>query len=220
MTKSANTSAAKWRPADFDAYEESLRVAVDLAAELAAKAAVHAEKIRAARAGNGPLVEVHDPFSTWLTLSGRQGCGKTMLAKATYAELRRMDPFAAGPWTADGLEYREENRRPGCRWLHVNEFIDRTLSGFYEYPEWLGREWVVAIDDLGANRELKTTAIPDLIYRLMNARLGKITIFTTNLSQIEIAERFDPRAQSRLIRDGNVFHRITAGDYALRRKGT
>lgn len=215
--KSPSSSADRWRPADFNAYEESLEVAITHAADLIARAKDHAERVRKARDGEGAPEAVHDVFAGWLTLSGRQGCGKTTLARAVYEELRRADPFAAGVWFAGTNEYRQESRRPTCRWMHFNTFIDQTLSGDYNYPEWLARDWVVVVDDIGANREIKNSTVTDLLYRLCNGRLGKITLFTTNMTQTEIAERFDPRVQSRLIRDGNVFHRITAGDYAMRK---
>lgn len=71
------------------------------------------------------------------------------------------------------------------------------------------------LDDLGASRD-KTGYTGECLFRLCNARVGKFTLFTTNLDLKGISERIDPRIASRLIRDGNEFKAITAGDYAIR----
>lgn len=169
------------------------------------------------------MADVHPMFAGWLTLSGAYGCGKTRLADSVFRHLSKVDPFAAGVWLAGTGEFREDARRPGCVFMHVNSFIDRTLSGDYRFPEYLGREWLVVVDDLGANRQGSDNsreAASDAISRLCAARLGKMTIFTTNWTVPEIASRVDGRVASRLIRDGdgNTFFRITAGDYALRKR--
>lgn len=184
---------------------------------------MHARRIVAARSAGPVLAGLNPDGAGWLTLSGPYGCGKTRLGESVFSHLRRVDPFANGPWVAGTEEFREDSRRPGCVFTHVNAFIDRTLGGDYRFPEYLGREWLVVVDDLGANRqgsENSREAASDAISRLCAARNGKMTIFTTNWTVSEIAARVDGRVASRLIRDGdgNTFHRITAGDYALRKR--
>jgi hypothetical protein len=91
----------------------------------------------------------------------------------------------------------------------------------WDLPEYVAHEWLVLYDDLGAKgfptpkgREMMN----DALLRLANQRLGKWTIWTTNLTLAEIGTRVDGRIASRLIRDGNRFVTIEAGDYALRGK--
>jgi DNA replication protein DnaC len=86
----------------------------------------------------------------------------------------------------------------------------------YDLPEYLAHEWLVLFDDLGAKRDGKDV-LADAIMRLANQRLGKWTLWTTNLSLDEIAKRIDARVSSRLIRDENRLVTITAGDYAKRK---
>lgn len=221
---------SNWQPEGFNTTwpvepEEraSLVQAVDLCRRFVARAECHAEAVRASREGTGPLAPIHPLGAGWLTLSGAFGCGKTRLAETVFRHLLKVDPFASGPWVAGSGTYSATERRPECVWLHVNQFIDSTLGGSYTYPEWLGRDWLVVIDDLGASRqggENARESANDAILRLCAARQGKLTIWTTNWTISEIATRIDGRVASRLVRDGdgNRFHRITAMDYAMRKK--
>ena len=148
----------------------------------------------------------------WLTLSGKNGCGKTMLAKQIFAYGQSVDPFSHSLWLATDSN---TTRRPKVVWLDEVNFIKRCKDGEYDLPEYLAEDWLVVVDDLGASRD-KTGFAGDMLFRLCNSRIGKFTIFTTNFNAKQIAEQIDPRITSRLIRDGNRFINITAGDYAIR----
>jgi DNA replication protein DnaC len=73
------------------------------------------------------------------------------------------------------------------------------------------------MDELGMTRD-PTNFISDSIGRLVESRLGKWTVWCTNLKVGEIQERMDGRIASRLIRDENKVISIKAGDYALRQR--
>lgn len=60
--------------------------------------------------------------------------------------------------------------------------------------------------------------VADALFRLANARIGRWTVWTSNLTHREISDSIDARLASRLIRDGNKGIRITAPDYALRNR--
>lgn len=108
------------------------------------------------------------------------------------------------------------DRRPRVVWYSATAFADAIRRDF-GLPEYLARDFLVVIDDVGAARDT-TNFIADGLYRLANVRLGKWTIFTSNLGLADVAKQIDERFASRLIRDGNVVHRINAGDYAMRKR--
>lgn len=159
------------------------------------------------------LVNPATPY--WLTLTGITGCGKTLLARQTFEAAARLNPHNEGVWIHPGREASDFTRRPGNVWMTASEFAER-IRGEFKLPELLAGDFLVCIDDLGAARDT-TSFIADGLYRLCNARLGKWTLFTSNLGLGEIARQIDERVASRMIRDGNVCHRITAGDYATRK---
>lgn len=190
-------STERWRPDKVDAHDQSLIKAVDAASDFVAAMA----------AGSVPY---------WLTYTGVCGCGKTLLAKKVFAEANRYNPGAASLWIRGSGPGAEQNRRPRCVWMNATEFADAIRADF-GLPEYLARDFLVVIDDVGAARDT-TNFIADGLYRLANVRLGRWTMFTTNLGMGDLAKQIDERFASRLLRDGNIVHRITAGDYAMRAK--
>jgi DNA replication protein DnaC len=192
-----NSGEPSWEPA-IDAYEPSLEAA------RGACAAITREMATEARAGR------------WLTLAGTQGCGKTMLARQVWDRVRRLhNPGRHSVWlgTAD-----TGDRRPNCVWLDYAKFTARLRNGEYDLAQYLRDDFLVVLDDIGAARDT-TEFVADHLFNLCNQRLGRWTIFTTNLTLNEVRDRIDPRVASRLVRDQNVVVQIKAGDYALRRVG-
>lgn len=186
-----------WHP-ELDAYEASLVKAGELARQFVADIA----------AGRPPY---------WLTFTGVPGCGKTMLIRQIFNAASRYNPGNASLWVSGSGVRDESRRRPRCVWLHATEFADRLRAKEYDLPEYLAADFLVALDDLGATRDT-TAFLSEAVYRLCNARIGRWTLFTSNLSAQAIADQIDPRVASRLIRDGNKAHRITSPDYAMRKK--
>lgn len=152
----------------------------------------------------------------WLTLSGIPGVGKTFIARQIFDVAARTIVSAA---TANHPQqfgiYSEARRRPDCRWFDAAKFKRQYLDDKqYDLPEYLAVEWLVGFDDLGSSNDAKDL-LAEAYYRLANQRLGKWTVWTTNLTIDEIAKRIDPRVSSRLIRDENRLITITAPDFAL-----
>lgn len=121
----------------------------------------------------------------WLTLLGPSGTGKTHLAKAIRNVVTQERPnLFAQFWT----------------WANV---ATKYRDGYYDIIDYLIREPdVLVIDDIGAENVTESTR--SNLLRLADSRLGKWTIWTSNMSTTEINDRIDPRLASRLFRGDNV----------------
>lgn len=141
------------------------------------------------------------PF--WLTLYGRagsgNGTGKTYLSRMILDRVRRHQ------WGTTPTKFLDW---PGtARKFQSQEDITGRMAFAREAD-------VLVIDDAGA--EHRTPATIGLLYTLLNHRLGKWTIVTTNLSPSDWAEA-DTRIASRLRRGGSFILECETTDYALRK---
>ena len=146
----------------------------------------------------------------WLSLVGRSGTGKTMLARFAMQALRR-----SVHWKS-----------------YVDDSGDNHLAGsFVLWPvlaEQLqansGREWLdemtryrfLFLDDIGQTVD-KTGYVTGKLSTLLSQRTGKWTFLTSNLSVKQVAEKVDPRVASRMIRDGNSVVDVDVMDWSLRK---
>lgn len=139
----------------------------------------------------------------WLTLWGRNGhgngTGKTFLSRMVMDAARKA--FACSV---------------PCLFVHWPSLCDRM-----QRQEDTGRKFAFAeeagllvVDDIGA--EHQTPAMLTKLCRLMESRLRRWTILTTNLSVDDWQER-DARISSRIIRDGNKHVRCETVDFAVRK---
>lgn len=135
----------------------------------------------------------------WLSLLGASGIGKTHLAKAARDALVQASPsFPIQFW----------------KWQKV---VSMLRSGDWAFVEYLVKEvYVLILDDVGA--ENTTPSILSALNRVVDGRLGKWTIFTSNLLPDNIRETLDARIASRLYRGNNVVCRVKdAPDYCFER---
>lgn len=195
-TPAPSRSKSGWKPA-LDAYCPAL-----------VKAAAEAERFVAEMEEGRP--------GRWLSLVGDPGVGKTMLARQILAQSKQSNPgrfstWISGPSSGD----HERNPRPRCCWIDASQFANNLMQGEFFWPEHFFNDWCVVFDDLGAARDTKSDFIADAIYRFANTRLGRWTVWTSNLSLELIGQRIDMRVASRLIRDENITLKIVARDYAL-----
>lgn len=138
----------------------------------------------------------------WLTLFGRSGCGKSHLALA-----------ARGCLLAHGRRVQAWN------WVRLRE---RLLGGCC--PGLLGQVQelpLLVLDDVGAEFAASGRAAgvsASLLYRVLEARLGRWTLLTSNLAP---ADWVDVRLTSRLYRGLNELVDMSgAEDFCfVRRKG-
>lgn len=136
----------------------------------------------------------------WLSLLGGCGVGKTHLLRLARAML---------------LDAGEHVQLWG--W---GDILDRLRSGDDGLIRRLGDARVVMLDDVGAEFTATGKALDfslATLYRLQEARAGKWTLLTSNLSMRGIANA-DERVASRLVRDGGeVVALDQARDWALAR---
>jgi DNA replication protein DnaC len=197
-TTAESPTSSGWKPT-LDAYHPDLV----RAAEACAKFAADMER---------------EAMPYWLTLSGPQGSGKTMLSRQLHEfAAKNCNPGRHSLWVAGTGVYEESNRRPNCVWLEAYRMAERMRGGEFDLPEYLRPDYLVVVDDLGSARD-KTDFLADGLYRLADQRSHKWMIWTTNLTLKEISANLDPRISSRLIRDDNRIITINAPDYALRRR--
>jgi DNA replication protein DnaC len=197
--------------ANFDAYEPSLKRALYEARAFVTACQRQKEERDTHRPDECVL------GARWLTLSGVCGCGKTTLARMAFNAASEFNPGNSALWVHSGDEYRERTRRPLNVWMHADTFAARLMGGEFDLPETLGQDYLVVIDDIGASKDTANAFIASKLSRLAEVRLGKWTIFTTNLTHAEVAAQIDPRVASRMIRDGNIAIRITTPDFAERK---
>lgn len=157
----------------------------------------------------------------WLTLQGVNGCGKTMLMRQVFKEAKRINPGnpannAIWPPDWEGLAQGVNvytNARPYCLIFDESGLASRMRNGDFGLPASLRSDYFVALDEIGVARD-PTNFVADAVAQLCENRIGRWSMFATNLTLAEIAERMDARISSRLIREGNRFMAIKARDYA------
>ena len=141
----------------------------------------------------------------WLSFVGSSGAGKTFLADKLYrfactvGHLKRHDRLTS-PWAV--LSYA---------WPDVVDklFNDKWLVDYLSIANF------VFLDDVGAGYD-KSGWQAERLYRIVNARVGRWTVLTSNLSPGQIAERMDPRISSRMNRGGSKVLQVDVPDFNLR----
>jgi DNA replication protein DnaC len=167
----------------------------------------------------GSLFTVDKTPSHWLTILGNPGVGKTMLTKELYHVIR--DNFLyfnvpAGKGSDDCEIYMQ--RRRYIEYINVRQIAEELKSNFdRESIKAARRAWFTVIDDLGVGHD-PNGWIMDELEAILDKRLGKPTVITSNLTFDQIHEK-NARLASRLVRDQNRVITVWTKDYCTRRKG-
>lgn len=162
----------------LDAYTAELRDAVNCAHEF-----------EAAAKSDSPI---------WLSLLGNCGVGKTHLAMEIYRRFQPRKIKGPDPNSASGWRHHVQ-RKQKFSWQYI---VKTMRAGDFGIIDYIGDDVdFVVIDDLGAgyDSELTKRKAADLAER----RIGKPTIWTSNLNLEQIADQIDMRLTSRLIRHGS-----------------
>ena len=195
---------SNWRPR-LNEYEPTLKAAGDACSSFVA------------------AMEL-DTQPRWLTFTGINGCGKTLLMTQLYAESVRINPGnpknnPIWPPTWQSYSRKSVNTydacRPPCRWFSEASLVRRMKDGEYDLPFDVRGDFCTALDEVGISRD-PTNFVADALSSFFENRINKWALFATNLTLPEVASRIDARIASRMIRDLNRVIEIKASDYALR----
>lgn len=146
----------------------------------------------------------------WLSLLGTSGAGKTFLADIVREKTKQA--WRVGSGEDSFIQY---TRWPKHHWPTIGE---RMLGGEWDLWEMIAEQDECVIDDIGADNDPKKT-ITDKLCKIAEMRLGKWTVFTSNLTLGDIARQLDQRISSRMNgRNGNECVSVDVIDYNLRRR--
>jgi len=147
----------------------------------------------------------------WLVLIGASGAGKTHLARKVWSW-----------WCKSGRWFVEERRgancvHPGhfCLW---SDFVNECREGDFSRTETLTGAKLLILDDIAAGADARRW-MADKLYMIIEKRLEdeKATFITANLSLEQLAEAYDTRITSRLIRRGvDKVIQVDVQDFNLR----
>ena len=159
-----------------------------------------ASVLAACAAFRSGVLSQHPP--QWLTLLGPSGSGKSHMASAVWAEIRRHME-----WNPTEIEYVPSL----TYWPRmVDALRDGNAWGLYRD---MARWPYLVLDDVAAERDPSGFS-SDKLSTLLGCRERRWTVITSNLFLEDIA-RIDNRIASRMARNGAVLE-ITAGDYHAR----
>lgn len=148
--------------------------------------------------------------SHWFCLLGSSGAGKTHLAKAIHRFWKR----TAGWWILQGRA-GEVQQLKDSKFISWRSFMDSQREGNFSEIETIVRLPFAIIDDFGAEHDPNGFA-KSRLDRIADERLGKWTVFTSNLSLEQIANKIDPRISSRMLRGSSVVIQVDAPDFNIR----
>ena len=149
-----------------------------------------------------------------LTLCGRSGTGKTMLARCIMNELK------FNRWNScDAIQVdvvAGAVRRFVAGFYDMRKVSDKFKNGQYGIVEDIESRNLVVLDDIGADYDPAKITVSK-VDRILRSRTSKWTVLTINLPLNKIAEQLDARIASFVIRDENRFVEIQTQDYAMRK---
>lgn len=158
----------------------------------------------------------------WISFLGTSGAGKTMLAKTIW-HLFRDYYHAQINWPATERT-RTENTPHGRIIRHRGGFINwgnainnRMLQGDYDFLEDMREYSFFAIDDIASEYERHRELSASKLYNVLEARLGKWTVLTANLSLEQIGTVLDTRIASRMLRNESTVIDVNVPDFNLRK---
>ena len=145
----------------------------------------------------------------WLSLSAKPGAGKTHLCRRVWRWWEE-----TGKWYVDISGATLVHRG---QWVSWRKFAAELLGGDFSRIADLCTEQFVVLDDIGSTRDTSKIGL-EVLAEILDARLGKWTMISSNYGLKEIASRFDARIVSRMLRGGSRVVDVAGVDYALRKR--
>jgi len=131
----------------------------------------------------------------WLSYLGPSGTGKTYLAH----QVCQLAVRHFGDYTCPNLGiYQKRN----IHFVDWRVLADQLRYGEYSRTQDVCNAWFLVLDDIGSEYD-PSGFLAGRIDRIINGRLGKWTIVTSNLDVKGIARELDTRIADRMLRDGN-----------------
>lgn len=144
----------------------------------------------------------------WLTFIGKSGTGKTHLAKQLMRYWREVGKWYVCPRTGANLVKNGIFKS----WPRV---ADDMKQGDYGPIDDLSEFDFAVIDEIGAEYDPSGFVVSKLD-GVLNSRLRKWTVITSNMSVSEISQKLDVRIASRLRRGGGAVVEMLTKDFNLR----
>lgn len=140
-----------------------------------------------------------------LVIIGNPGVGKTHAASALrdWAGHAAMRAFEQGHWSGPPpVEF--------SRWPDVCARIEAAAATFLELRQELTEPALLVLDDIGAETDrFRSGTATSLLAAVLDARLKRFSLITTNVSPDQWAGRWDARVADRLLRNSVI---INLGD--------
>lgn len=157
---------------------------------------VDAETQKALKIARQAVLSIHEGETLHVVFSGVAGAGKTTLSMGIVKEVLELDVNAH--CMIIDYQYLLEERMASFNDKYLSKTMDKIMNDAY-------RADVLVIDDLGAETsrsENKKQTASDFTVKTLNsilqARVNKTTIVTTNLTGIQIKQAYGERITSRL----------------------
>lgn len=152
----------------------------------------------------------------WLSLLGNSGTGKTLIARLLYRVYKNKFQDHVNRERTERSGGRHEYRYR-CGFLNWGEAVNhRFMKGEFAFLEDLREFDFFALDDIASEHEKHRELSASKLYDVLEARLGKWTILTANLSLEQLGRTLDPRIASRMIRGGSEVIDLEMVDFNLR----
>lgn len=151
-----------------------------------------------------------DEEPRWLTLVGLSGTGKTHIAKKILEFWR-----ARGRWKYVNGIIGNVTTIGDSRFISWLKYLNRARDGQHSEVYSISETDFVVIDDIGT--ESGSDFANEKLYELLDSRVGKWTVITSNLGMDHLA-KIDTRITSRMIRGESVVVETALRDWNLRRK--
>lgn len=165
----------------------------------------------------------NDRHPRWLSLLGTSGAGKSMLTKIIWRIFRDAVHMQIN-WPASkrtqtlGCPHGRIIRHRGGFINWGNAINNRMLKGEYDFLEDMRDYSFFAIDDIASEYERHRELSASKLYNVLEARLGKWTVITANLSLEQIGASLDTRIASRMLRNESTVVDVNVPDYNLRKQ--